>query len=170
MADRFDEIIKKTLSHEGGKVFDKNDYGGPTAYGISYKSHPKEFDVTIIDKKVVKVNAWPTKERAIEIYRNDYWKKPKISLIENDIIAAKVFDIGVNVGYGRAIKFLQRSLNEIVKNGLSVDGIIGNNTIKAINSAEPNRLLELFKKHAKLYYESLNQPRFIKGWLNRLNS
>lgn len=166
MTDRFDKIIQKTLKHEGGFVDDPKDKGGATAFGISSKAHPKEFKFDSNGKCI----SYPTKERAIEIYRNEYWKKPKISLIENDIIAAKVFDIGVNCGFGRAIKFLQRSLNEIVKNGLSVDGIIGSNTIKAINSADSDRLLVLFKKHAKQYYESLNQPRFIKGWLNRLES
>lgn len=158
MNDRFIKIVEATLKKEGGYVDDKFDRGGATKYGISSKSYPKE-DIKNL-----------TKERAIELYRRDFWQKPKISFIEDDRIAMLVFDIGVNVGSGRAIKFLQRSLNEIVKNGLSVDGIIGNNTIKAIKSADSDMLLGLFKKHAKQYYESLNQPRFIKGWLNRLES
>lgn len=165
MSDRFDKIIEKTLKHEGGYVDDPKDMGGATAYGISSRAHPKEFKFNSDNKCI----SYPTKERAIEIYRNEYWKKPKISLIENDIIAAKVFDIGVNVGCNRSIKFLQRALNEIY-NSLTVDGIMGNHTLKAVNAADKDRVLYLFKKYAKQYYESLNQPRFIKGWLNRLES
>lgn len=157
MNDRFDVIIEKTLKHEGGYSNDKKDSGGETKYGISKKAHPNE-DIKNL-----------TKERAIEIYRNQYWKKPKISLIEDDSISQKVFDIGVNVGSNRSIKFLQRALNEIY-NSLTVDGIMGNHTLKATNAADKDKLLYLYKKHAKQYYESLNQPRFIKGWLNRLES
>lgn len=157
MQERFIKIVEATLKKEGGYVNDPADRGGATKYGISSKSYPKE-DIKNL-----------TKDRAIELYHRDFWQKPKISFIEDDEVAMLVFDIGVNVGSNRSIKFLQRALNEIY-NSLTVDGIMGNHTLKATNAADKDKLLYLYKKHAKQYYESLNQPRFIKGWLNRLES
>lgn len=164
--ERFESIIVKTLAHEGGKVNDSKDSGGATAYGISSRSYPKEFTINSSGK----VLSWPTVERAKEIYYNDFWIKPKIYMINDDALASKVFDIGVNTGATRSIKFLQRAL---VTAGIAilVDGVIGLNTLNAIEKVnDPDKLLTLFKDHARTYYESLNQPRFIKGWLKRLES
>lgn len=164
--DRFIAIVEKTLKHEGGYVWDKRDPGGATAYGIASKYHPKEFKFEYDSAgNPIKCVSYPTKARAIEIYRKEYWEKPKIHLIENDIIAAKVFDLGVNCGHKRSIMFLQKAL------GVTVDGVMGAKTAAAANCHKNyNELLTGVKKHAKDYYVSLNKPHYIKGWLRRLDS
>lgn len=157
--NRFDKIVLKTLVHEGGYVWDEQDPGGETNYGISKRSYPNE------DIKGM------TKARAIEIYRRDYWERPKINMIKNDALAAKVFDLGVNMGSRQAIKLLQRTVNDTGVARLKDDGIIGPATLSAVNAyADQALLLEKFKNRARKYYIGLNKPRFINGWLKRVDA
>lgn len=157
-ADRFDKIVLKTLAHEGGYVNDPRDPGGETNMGIS-----KRF----CDKAGIKDDLKTiTKARVIEIYRWYFWEKPKIYLIYDDALAGKVFDLAVNCGESRAIKFLQRALGNV-----TVDGVMGNNTATAANRYNSQaELLAKVKEHAKAYYVSLNKPHYLKGWLRRLES
>lgn len=156
--NRFDKIVLKTLAHEDGYVNDKNDPGGETNYGICKRSYPGE------DIKNM------TKARAIEIYRRDFWEKPKINMLKDDALAAKVFDLGVNMGPKQAIKHLQRAMNDLGAN-LIDDGVLGPATLTAVNGyPEQLALLEKFKNRARKYYIGLNKPRYINGWLKRLES
>lgn len=156
--NRFNTIVLQTLKHEGGYVNDPRDPGGETNFGISKRSYPGE------DIKNM------TKARAIEIYRRDFWEKPRINMLKDDALAGKVFDLGVNMGASRAIKCLQRGFNSL-GGKLSIDGVIGPMTLAAINGygGQP-KLLTMLKEQAKAYYISLNKPHYIKGWLRRLES
>ena len=158
MQNRFDIIIVKTLKHEGGYVWRDDDPGGETNYGISKGSYPS------IDIKNL------TKAQAIEIYRRDYWEKPKINMIKDDDLAAKVFDIGVNVGTTRAVRFLQTAINFLGAK-LATDGVLGPKTLSAVNGhSNPKAVLTVFKEQVRAHYLRQNKPQFITGWLRRLDS
>ena len=62
----FSEVIEDTLSHEGGYVFDPDDLGGETNWGISKRQYP-DLDIKSL-----------TREDAIDIYYKDYWLKGKV--------------------------------------------------------------------------------------------
>ncbi|HRQ68067.1 MAG TPA: glycosyl hydrolase 108 family protein [Candidatus Syntrophosphaera sp.] len=83
--DYFDRIIEFTLKWEGGYNNDPNDPGGETNFGISKRYHPKE-DIKNL-----------TRERAIEIYRNEYWLRYKCDRdpYPNNVV---IFEIAVNPG------------------------------------------------------------------------
>lgn len=157
--NRFDTIVLQTLKHEGGYVNDDRDPGGETNMGISKRAYPN------LDIKSL------TKAQAIEIYRRDYWEKPRINMLKYDALAAKVFDLGVNMGSKQAVKLLQRAINDIGATSLKDDGIIGSFTLSAVNAyVNQDAVLEKFKDRARKYYISLNKPHYIKGWLRRLES
>lgn len=163
---RFNKIVQKTLKWEGGYVNDPHDAGGETNFGISKRAYPNLNIKTL------------TKNEAIAIYLRDYWLKPCINQINDDTLAATVFDLGVNVGPQQAVKFLQRAANvantffgpALQKPPLTVDGVLGPKTLNAVNILPQSALTAAVRQQATQYYAGLkNAPRYLKGWLNRLN-
>ena len=174
----FDQALAYTLRHEGGYVFDPADPGGETRFGISKRSYP-QFDIKEL-----------TLAEAEYIYRRDYWLAPRFNRIPNEFVAAKVFDLGVNVGTRRAAKLLQRALNQVCGGEipsqrqsawrqkmarlfrgkpLIVDGLIGPITIEVVALCPyPQSLLMALKGEAYQHYIKQKKPRFIAGWLTRL--
>ena len=162
MDDRhFEKALEAVLKHEGGYVNDPKDKGGETKYGISKRSYH------YLDIKNL------TKADAARIYKSDFWDRGRYGMLEDYLIAGRCFDLGVNCGVSRSIKFLQKAWNDLSGSPLrtlSVDGIMGPKTAQAVNSyRDQSKLYDALVTIAEAYYWSLNQPRFIKGWLNRLN-
>ncbi len=70
--------------------------------------------------------------------------------------------MGVNAGPFRAAVLLQRAL------GVTADGRIGPVTRDAIKNGNPKNLISAFSNAKADFYRSLHQPKFLKGWLNRV--
>ena len=150
--DYFKDIMKGVFESEGGYVNDPDDMGGETKYGISKRSYPNE-DIKNLSK-----------ERAMELY-HDKWIEKGYNKIKNKKVAAQLFDMGINAGDSRAIKKAQRLL------GVKADGILGPNTIKAINDAGDDFLKE-YKEARASYYHDISRYRhnakYLNGWLKRI--
>jgi len=130
------------------------DTGGVTKYGVDQASHPN------VDIKNL------TYEGAATIYKNDYWNKIR----GDDLpwpVNAVTFDIAVNNGVSRAVKWLQEVL------AVTVDGRIGPKTIKSAQDCEPeSTALRLINRREGFYRQIAKQPskkKFLAGWLNRNN-
>lgn len=164
---KFERAVDYVIKNEGGYVFDQNDYGGATKYGISQKAFPA---LNIRELSL---------EDAIEIYHKDFWLKGKFEQIPDENIAIKVFDFTVNLGQRAATIILQRALRSV---GINVqeDGLFGSVTLSAtISCCTPecaeNRakmLLAALKSEAAGYYRLIaaknpSQKKFLNGWLNR---
>ena len=159
-SDKFEKAVSLVLKHEGGYVSDPDDPGGETKYGISKRSYPN-LDIENL-----------TEEEAKKIYYEDYWKPNRYEEIEYEPLAVKLFDIAVNIGPRRANRLLQLALNDIGEL-VDVDGIIGPQTLSAVNSVSGDFLLRAFVIEAGHYYieTALRVPRlrkFLYGWLFRL--
>ena len=89
----FSSAIEFVLLMEGGYVFDKDDPGGETKYGISKKAYPK------LDIKNLSLN------KAKEIYKRDYWDRVGCEglLFPLNLV---IFDTAVNMGVRSALKML----------------------------------------------------------------
>ena len=156
MPSTFDIAIERTLAHEGGYVNDPADPGGETNFGISKRAYPELSIATL------------TRDQAISIYHRDYWTTPGISQIKNPTLAVKLFDLGVNMGTGRAVKLLQQAINRFGSD-LVADGILGPATAAAVNAFPyPQALLMALKIEAGNHYINIGKPRFLAGWLSRL--
>ena len=156
MLTKFDDIIDILLEHEGKYVWDKDDLGGETKYGITKRFYP---DVDIKNL---------TKEEAEKIYYDDYWVKNRVPQLPENLRHI-YFDMCINQGRGTAVRVLQRACNAKGAK-LEVDGGFGPNTIKAINKYTPcdNRVRCYRLKH---YYDLVNkkpeQEKFLFGWYRR---
>ena len=164
MAD-FNKAIIKLIGVEGGYINDPNDPGGETKYGISKRSYPH---LNIKDL---------TKADAYSIYKYDFWDKAKLDNIINQDIAEEVFDSIVNIG-PLVLRWLQKAYNLTNYNqgnrDIAVDGIIGNQTILAVNNSKyPNRILKTLNGLQFMHYVECveNNPKLEKwfgGWLTRV--
>lgn len=160
MSELFEKAIPIVLKHEGGYVNDPNDLGGETKYGISKRSYPH------LDIKNLTV------EQAVEIYKRDWWDRYKYESIGDLDIAAKVFDLAVNMGANPAHRILQKAVNFVSSSNLKVDGVIGPLTLAALADADAAKVRRAMEFYAAEYYYSLAKARpanrnFLLGWLNR---
>lgn len=158
--ERFRYAVEVVVRNEGGYVNDPSDPGGETKFGISKRSYP-HLDIANL-----------TREEAIAIYRRDWWDKYGYGRLASSAIAAKVFDLSVNVGPRRAHEMLQRALHAVGRRDVVVDGIIGPQTIAAVNAAPPDALLAALRAEAAAYYRQLIErnptlKKYERGWMRR---
>lgn len=148
----FKKIIKIILKSEGGYVWNPDDPGGETKYGISKRQYPN------VDIRNLTI------DQAKQIYIKDYWWKINGDKINDDKIALQIFDFAVNGGVKRAVKFVQRIC--FVKE----DGILGNETLNAINQRDVS-LIQLYKLRRIEYYMRLARKKslrqFLYSWIKR---
>lgn len=168
-----EKIIDEIIRVEGGYVNDPADSGGETNFGITE-------DVARANGYTGSMRDMP-REVAFNIYAAKYWDKVKgDQLVElSELIAEEVVDTAVNMGTGRAGKFLQRALNVLNNRGqlypdLVVDGGIGPATLSALGQYLGQRteiaLLRALNCLQGAYYIELAERRekdeaFVYGWL-----
>lgn len=166
MLSNWDESFELVIKHEGGFTSDERDPGnalpdgrrGSTNLGCTqavweqYVGHK----VTLDDMKRL------TKEDVKPLYKKNYW-----DAVKGDLLCAGLdyaaFDFAINAGPLRARKMIQKSL------GVTMDGIFGPMTLKAIKESNGADLIEKFSKEKEDYYRSLDDfSIYGKGWLRRI--
>src|SRR6266436_5971691 len=131
-------LITISPSHEGGFQKNPKDHanwssgkiGEGTLIGTKY-------GITAVDMPGVDIENL-TPDQAVEYYREHYWK-PFYSQIESQIVANKLFDLGVLFGVSEAVAILQLTL------GVIIDHSFGPNTLAAVNQADEISLLASYK-------------------------
>lgn len=164
--------ISFTIRHikkwEGGFVNDPYDPGGATNKGITLNTY-KRFCLdnnrpipSVEDLKNISDKDW------YALFLSNYWNKWQASLIEDKYIATMLVDWVFNSGkWGIVIP--QRLLK------VREDGIVGINTLNAVNSADPDYFFNELLWARKEFYQDIvrkkpTQERFLKGWFNRIES
>lgn len=157
------EARRWILEAEGGYVNDPEDPGGETKYGISKRAYP-----------AVNIAAL-TADDAAAIYRRDYWEPCECDQLPGPLALA-VFDAAVNQGRIAAIRLLQESIEWLTRKRLTVDGIIGPDTVGAAVAAwreDSEGLLAAYLTARAVRYVELIERRppsvkFRRGWFMRL--
>jgi lysozyme family protein len=178
MAD-FNKAFDKTMGHEGGYVFDPDDAGGETYRGISRKYNPHWSGWVIIDKTRPNFPNHELDALVRQFYKVGYWDINKLDNFPQTI-ADEMFDTGVNMGTGRASKFLQECLNYLNRgdslfNDLVVDGDVGPATMKALSKVvgDEEILLTMLnvcqgRHYMKYMKQSPTQEKYARGWFKRV--
>lgn len=157
-ASNFKPSLAAILKAEGGNDDDPADHGGRTSRGITQR----EYDSWRRLQHQPTLDVWKAPQSDIEaIYHDEYWE-PYCDLlpIGSDFL---LFNMAVNAGPNRGAIILQRAL------GVTADGRIGPMTREAITKADAKTLIENYSNQSRAFYLSLHQPKFTKGWLNRVN-
>jgi lysozyme family protein len=106
------------------------------------------------------------------IYETNYWLPPRCDLLARQLDLVQ-FDTAVNMGPGRAMRFLQAAV------GCDVDGDFGPQTERAAAACDPGTAIAAYCDARcdarEAYYRRLaeNKPElkvFLKGWMNRVNA
>jgi len=124
---------KETLAAEGGYVKDPDDNGGETYCGISRKNHPNWEGWKIVDSyKPLKHGRIINDVNLISLvrtfYYKNFWQPIDGDKLEDQALAKKAYDIGVNRGVRTSTKDLQEVL------GIPQTGKMDAATIAAINN------------------------------------
>ncbi|MBS7669319.1 glycoside hydrolase family 108 protein [Croceicoccus gelatinilyticus] len=171
-----EDMIEKTIGHEGEYSNHPNDTGGETMWGIT--------------KRVARANGYNgpmdalPRSEAVRIYRTEYAIKPGFAAIAavSPAIGAELFDTGVNMHPHHPSLWLQECLNAFNNEGrhyadVVEDGNIGPRTVaalraflvrrphdgeevmvKALNCKQGARYLDLARARQK-------NEAFVYGWM-----
>ena len=170
MAD-FNKAFLFMANHEWDRIHnftnDPADPGGATKYGVTQK----ELDSFISRNPSLGIPAKVQdlkEDHARVIYRLDYWK---FEAIRDACLAAKLFDIGVNLGPGTAVEYLQQGLN-VEGRRVEIDGKLGPHTLEAANAVAPEALISHLSAFQGAHYSAWcskkpEREKFRKGLLRR---
>lgn len=168
MAD-VNKLAPYILKWEGGFVDHKADKGGATNMGVTIGTWRQngydkdgDGDIDVADLKLL------TKQDVINrILKPHYWDRWKADQIVSQPIANILVDWVWGSGkWGIIIP--QRLL------GVEADGVVGQQTITAVNKQKPADLFARIKTARLTFLNDIvkNNPSqrvFLKGWINRLN-
>ena len=172
MAD-FSKALKIVLDHEGGYVNDPDDPGGETYRGVARNYNPSWSGWIMIDmlktRRGFPENLKGSKElqQAIrELYSVKYWHKIRGDKILSQEVAESIFDFAVNAGATISAKLAQTVVKVVV------DGVIGPQTLAAVNKMDPELFTARFAlaKVARYAYICQKRPaskKYFLGWVNR---
>lgn len=175
-----DSLIDAVIEKEGGYTDHPADRGGPTRWGVTEK-------VARAHGYAGPMRSFPA-ERAAVIYRKLYWQRPRFDQVAEraPLIAAELFDTGVNMGPRVATGFLQRALNALNRGAsdypdVAADGRIGPATLGALDGFLARRgnagervLLKAIEalqgeRYVRLAESKPANEAFLYGWLaNRI--
>ncbi len=162
----FQHALKHVLEMEGGYTNDPVDPGGPTNKGITLGVFAAWRKVVLNGKTRAKLLAQLKKipdSTVSEIYKKRYWDKALCEAFPSGI-AFMHFDTAVNHGVGTAVRMLQQVV------GVAVDGEVGPNTRRAVNSQSEDEILKTYADIRRARYRSLKHFwRFGRGWLRRVD-
>lgn len=172
--DFVDDSLNQILVSEGGFQDDKEDSGNYLPDGTLVGTNRGITPVALAEFKGVDPNSITvsdirsiTEDDARAIYRQNYFDKPKLGQLPQDL-QASVFDMFINSG-SNAIKILQKAA------GLpesQQDGFIGPSTLAAVISANVSKS-DYADARIAFYKELVRKKpktqKYLNGWITRAN-
>lgn len=171
-----DDLIAAVIDREGDFSNHSADRGGATRFGIT--------------EAVARANGFAgdmrqfSRAAAAAIYRRRYWAAPGFDQVATraPVVAAELFDTGVNMGPAVATAFLQRALNALNRGArdypdVLLDGRVGARTLAALDGFLATRpkvgetvLVKAIEALQGERYLTLAEQRpaneaFLYGWL-----
>lgn len=162
----FVEALPFVLRWEGGYVNHPDDPGGATNKGVTQKVYDEWRTRQGQPKRDVR-ELVDTEMQAI--YESGYWRPSRCDALSSPLDQVQ-FDTAVNMGNGRAVRFLQQAVG-----ATPIDGRYGPGTQACVSNCDTGEALIAYCNAREAYYRDLavKNPKlavFLKGWLNRLNA
>jgi len=149
--ERLSTALKFTLRWEGGYVNHPADPGGATNKGVTknvYDAYRRSKGMSLNDVRSI------TDAEVHDIYEHGYWAKARCPTLTVDLDTVQ-FDTAVNMGVGRAVKFMQKST------GCVPDGAWGPKTAAAVADCDPGTTLKAYCDTREAFYEKLSAETSI---------
>jgi hypothetical protein len=158
MKDNFEQCLAMLLKHEGGFVNHPKDPGGMTNLGVTKKVW-EEWVGHSVDEAAMRALG---PQDVAPLYKKNYWDRVRGDDLPTGVDYS-VFDIAVNSGVSRAIKFLQAACD------VSQDGVIGPATLAAVAQRNPRELATAVCEKRLAFLQSLpTWSTFGRGWNKRV--
>jgi lysozyme family protein len=168
MSDNFEQCFNLVLKTEGGFQDDQHDKGnrlpdgrpGSTNMGVTQATWE-----AWVGKQVTHDEMKALTPADIEpLYRKNFWASCHCSELPEGLDYA-LYDLAVNSGVGRAIRFLQMNLD------VTADGVMGAQTIGAIKAADDRDLIRKLCNYRLTFLQGLpDWNRYGTTWGNRVAS
>jgi len=177
------------MSHEGGYGNDPDDVGGETYKGISRVYNPSWVGWQVVDNLKSGDDFPKNLELSEELqhlvkqcYKEKYFDPFRGDKMPREL-ALEMFDTGVNMGVGRAVKFMQIALNVLNRNGKLyqdqvADGDYGPTTHKCLtkylhtdNEMLLCKIINVLQGNHYINYmtKSPKQEKYARGWFKRVD-
>ena len=158
MRGNFEECLALVLHSEGGFVNNPRDPGGMTNLGVTKVTYEGYVNRHVDEAEMRSL----TPDLVAPLYKKMYWDR-----IKGDDLPVGVdyclFDLAVNSGVGKAGKLLQMALD------VPADGLIGPMTLRALESRDPEEIIQQVCQERLDFLQSLNTwNTFGKGWGRRV--
>lgn len=158
------QSLRVVFKYEGGYVNHPKDPGGPTNKGITLETFHRYIEPTgtIDDLKRL------TDAQAAIVYKKQYWDKVQGDILPDGVDLA-VFDLAVNSGPIRAVKFLQAAC------GVQQDGFIGPVTLDTLSRMSRDTVINSICDDRLAWLKRIKDdkgkplwPTFGRGWSDRV--
>ena len=180
-------LVPIILKWEGGFVNDPADSGGATNMGVTIATYEAYCRKKGYPKPTIERLKAMNKDQAVDILKILYWDRWRADEIKDQLIANILVDWVWGSGRN-GIVIPQRIL------GVNPDGVVGNQTLLAVNAANPRQFFERIYKAREDFFNEITavsvaryeqnigrkatepkmlkhtSKRFVRGWLNRLKS
>jgi lysozyme family protein len=148
----FSAAWQALLGNEGGYVDNPADPGGATMYGVT--------------ERVARAHGYTGDMRELplamaeQIAKTEYWDPYRCDQMPQEV-AFQILDTAYNGGH--PAQWVQQAA------GVTADGIIGPQTLAAINAADPDKIVMRFDAARIDYLTDCNPwPTFGRGWMHRI--
>ena len=175
----FDEMLNLELSSPYNALHKNKGENGYTFMGIYEGAHPNWSGWEIVYRtldiyKDLRKTSYECYQNIFltnlvkEFYKENFWDKLRLDEIKSDRIADLIFKFAVNAGVKRAVQYAQMVAN------VRLDGIIGANTINALNTLDSGYFEERYKAEFMKFYDEIakrnpdKNGKFFNGWSNRV--
>lgn len=153
-----------SIARKRGWSDDPDDPGGATMIDVTlttYSHYRKSKGIGNTTKDNLRCITY---EEWYEILKKLYWDKWHADKIVSQGVAHLLVDWIWASGYG-SIKKAQRIL------GVTVDGVVGEKTLNAVNSADSSVIFAKLIEEREWYYRNCSGSwKYLKGWLRRLHA
>ena len=167
--DIFESAVDYVLRNEGGFVNDPADAGKATNYEITEATLSDWLGREATDDEVRALDLRTAKH----IYRVLYWNPLFLYDVTSQPIATCVMDAGVLFGTQASARCAQLALASGYASAPDVDGVMGPETVAALNTVDPSGFVAAFKQAlvtrvAQIVAAHPGDQRFRAGWLDRV--
>lgn len=163
-----EKLVPFILKWEGGFVNDPDDLGGATNRGVTLATYmqycrKKGYPVPTVERlKNLSEREWA------EILKTMYWDRWKADKIVNQSVA----NIMVDWVWASGVHGVKRPQKIL---GVSIDGIVGNQTLAAVNAKDAKELFYAIKADRIRFIDEICKARpanekYRRGWMNRINN
>ena len=170
--NKFDDFNDKSRDAEGGYEDDPKKIDQPTNSGITgptlkqYNSLHPNFNFPDNVKDL-------TSEQIYQIYKELFFENRRIDEIENERIGYAIYDMGIMSNFKNVVKMVQEAIKEVTDDKVSVDGVIGDETLKALNNIPDDKVddfMNALKENRLEYLRGLDTwDEYGRGWVKRTN-